>query len=163
MKTVLIPTDFNENSVYLSENILKNFKDEPIRILFFHAYKLTDSISDLLMLSRRSTEYGQIPESFHSACYDFKKTHQAQIDTIGVEYFYGSTMAAFRNFAEAHEVDFIYCPETYSFRQISKYSINPDVFLNKSGIPILKVIQEDEAPVKRKKAIALEHEVAQLV
>jgi hypothetical protein len=163
MKTVLIPTDFNETSVYLSADILKNFKNEPVKIIFFHAYKLTDSISDLLMLSRRSTEYGQIPESFHRACYDFKKTHQGKIEAIGIEYFYGSTMAAFRNFAEANEVDFIYCPATYSFRQLSKHSINPDVFLNKSGIPVIKTIRQDEPPVKISKAISLEHEAAQLV
>ncbi|MGY0040442.1 hypothetical protein [Pedobacter sp. NJ-S-72] len=163
MKTILIPTDFNETSVYLSEDILKNFKNEPVKLIFFHAYKLTDSISDLLMLSRRSAEYGQIPESFHRACYDLKKTHQGQIEAITIEYFYGSTMAAFRNFAEANEVDFIYCPATYTFRPISKYSINPDVFLNKSGIPVIKTIEQDEPSVKVNKAISLEHEVAQLV
>ncbi|KIO76672.1 hypothetical protein TH53_13420 [Pedobacter lusitanus] len=163
MKTILIPTDFNEASVYLSENILKNFKNESVKIIFFHAYKLTDSISDLLMLSRRSTEYGQIPESFHRACYDFKKTHQGKIAAIGIEYFYGSTMAAFRNFAEAHEVDFIYCPEAYSFRQISKYSINPDVFLNKSGIPVINTVMEEKPAVKTNTTVSLEHENAQLV
>ncbi|MBB5636214.1 hypothetical protein HDF26_003328 [Pedobacter cryoconitis] len=162
MKTILIPTDFNETSVYLTEDILKNFKSEPVKIIFFHAYKLTDSISDLLMLSRRSTEYGQIPESFHKACYDFKKKYAEKVSAVGIEYFYGSTMAAFRNFAEANEVDFIYCPVTYSFRPISKYSINPDVFLNKSGIPVIDVVQ-DEPSVKTNKKIALEQETAQLV
>ncbi|QNK62105.1 hypothetical protein H7F33_16350 [Pedobacter sp. PAMC26386] len=163
MKTILIPTDFNETSVYLSENILKNFKNEPVQIIFFHAYKLTDSISDLLMLSRRSAEYGQIPESFHKACYDFKKTHQEQIAGIGIEYFYGSTMAAFRNFAEANEVDYIYCPESYRFRQISKYSISPESFLYKSGIPFIQITQQDELSAPVSAAISPEHENAQLV
>ncbi len=163
MKTILIPTDFNETSVYLSENILKNFKNESVKLIFFHAYKLTDSISDLLMLSRRSTDYGQIPDTFHKACAELRTNHKGKLAPIGIEYFYGSTMAAFRNFAEANEVDFIFCPESYHFRQLSKYSIDPGSFLKKSGIPLIHLLQEDEPPVDENKVISQKHIVAQLV
>lgn len=138
MKTILIPTDFNTQSVATASVILGNFKNEKIRILFFHAYKLTDSISDLLMLSRRTAEYGQIPNAFHDACYQFRAAHPEIIYTIGIEYFYGSTMAAFRNFLEANEVEAFFYPGDYHFQKISKYSIDPLLFLKKSGLPLLK-------------------------
>lgn len=142
MKTILIPTDFDETSVYRVHKLLKNFKNEPVKVIFFHAYKLTDSISDLLMLSRRSAEYGKIPEAFHRACFELKSTSEGAIDCLAIEYFYGSTMASFRNFAEANEIDYVFFPEGYSFRKNSKYSIDPAKFLNKSGIPVIEPIPE---------------------
>jgi len=162
MKTILIPTDFHETSVQLSENILKSFKNEPVKLIFFHAYKLTDSISDLLMLSRRSAEYGQIPESFYKACYNLREKYKEEITQIGIENFYGSTMASFRNFAEANEVDFFHHPEPYNFWKISKYSIDPTLFLAKSGIPRLKVTQPEEVQTKPKTATT-KPVIAQLV
>jgi hypothetical protein len=141
MKTILIPTDFNEASVRSTQDLVKSLPKEEVKIIFFHAYKLTDSISDLLMLSRRSTDYAQIPEEFHRACYTLKADCE-NLSILGIEYFYGSTMASFRNFAEANEIDAYYYPETYTFSKISKYSIDPSLFLNKSGIPIIHISPE---------------------
>jgi len=162
MKTILIPTDFNENSVLLSKDILGNFNDERIRLIFFHAYKLTDSISDLLMLSRRTAEYGKIPEAFHRACYEFKKEHSQTISAIGIEYFYGSTMAAFRNFAEANDIDFIFYPQEYNFKKISKYSLDPQVFLVKSGIPALKPMPVKIESAEQKLSSSLPNTVTEM-
>lgn len=145
MKTILIPTDFDAVSIHRTHHLLKSLKNESVKIIFFHAYKLTDSISDLLMLSRRSTEYAQVPEAFHKACFDLRKTFNSTLNTLSIEFFYGSTMAAFRNFAEANEVSNVFLPEGYSFRKISKYSIDPFSFLSKSGIPVIEVKVE---PVK---------------
>lgn len=150
MRTILIPTDFNAHSVARTAVILGNFNNEKIRILFFHAYKLTDSISDLLMLRRRTTEYGQIPNAFHDACYQFRADHAEHIYTIGIEYFYGSTMAAFRNFLEANEVDAIFYPEDYNFLKITKYSIDPALFLKKSGLPLIKPAEQIATPAAGK-------------
>jgi hypothetical protein len=139
MKTILIPTDFDEVSVHRTHDLLDSMKNESVKIIFFHAYKITDSISDLLMLSRRTAEYGQISETFHKACYNLQKTFKNKVDLLSIEYFYGSTMAAFRNFAEAHNVSHIHYPEAYQYKKISKYSIDPLTFLNRSGIPVLTV------------------------
>jgi hypothetical protein len=64
MKTILIPTDFDEVSVHRTYDLLDSMKNESVKIIFFHAYKITDSISDLLMLSRRTAEYGKIQKPF---------------------------------------------------------------------------------------------------
>lgn len=138
MKTILIPTDFNEQSVKTARLIPVNSDNEKIKIIFFHAYKLTDSISDLLMLRRRTAEYGQIPDAFHTACNQFKLENEATVYSVGIEYFYGSTMAAFRNFIEANEVDAIFYPGNYNFQKISKYSLDPELLLKKSGLPVIQ-------------------------
>ncbi|WP_442590335.1 hypothetical protein ACSBL2_03790 [Pedobacter sp. AW31-3R] len=158
MKTILIPTDFDQLSVHQSKVILgkagnelvmtsyitdqgQTFKHEKVRIIFFHAYKLTDSISDLLMLRRRTAEYGQISPEFHEACASLKADYEQAIYSIGIEYFYGSTMAAFRNFVEANEVDAIFYPEDYNFQKISRYSLDPELFLKRSGLPVIKPLE----------------------
>lgn len=139
MKTILIPTDFEASSIQRTQDLLKSLKNESVKIIFFHAFKLTDSISDLLMLSRRSTDYAQIPEEFHRALFQLKQAFSETLDGIAIEYFYGSTMAAFRNFAEANNIDCIFFTEQYSFNKISKYSIDPMLFLEKSGIPFIRI------------------------
>jgi hypothetical protein len=137
MRTILIPTYFDEQCFTELKDLVDNLVNEKINLIFFHAYKLTDSISDLLMLSRRTSEYGQIPEQFHKNCYDLKSNHN-QILSIRIEYFYGSTVAAFRNFVEANEVTEVYYPENYQFRQISKHSLDPMILLTKCRIPTFK-------------------------
>jgi hypothetical protein len=134
MKTILIPTYFDDQSFTELQQIVENSPNEKFNFIFFHAYKLTDSISDLLMLSRRTTEYGQIPEQFHKSCYDFKANND-NVTSIRIEYFYGNTIAAFRNFVEANEITEVYFPKNYKFSQISKHSLDPSILLAKCKIP----------------------------
>jgi len=138
MKTILIPTDFNAHAVPMLRGLLANFINEPVKIILFHSYKLTDSIPELLMLSRRTAEYGQIPEAFHKACRNFKAENADIIHSLRIEYCYGSTIAAFRNFAEANEVDAVFYPEGYNFHKISRYSLDPAILLGKSGLPVIQ-------------------------
>jgi hypothetical protein len=141
MKTILIPTDFNPHAVPMLRGVLANFIDEPVKIILFHSFKLTDSITELLMLSRRTAEYGQIPEAFHKACRDFREENRGTIQSLRIEYFYGSTIAAFRNFAEANEVDAVFYPEGYYFNKISSYSLDPAILLSKSRLPVVKPME----------------------
>lgn len=148
MTTILIPTDFNEKSVHRSQDILKNFKAEQVKLIFFHAYTLTDSITDLLMLNRRTAEYGLIPEAFHKACYELRQQNET-IAAIGIEYYYGNTIASFRNFAEAQEVDAIFYPSDYQFNKISRYSLDPAVLLSKSGLPVIVPVKTPAAVIEK--------------
>ena len=149
MTTILIPTDFNEKSVQRSQDILENFKDEKVKLIFFHAYTLTDSITDLLMLTRRTAEYGQIPEAFHKACHELRQQNKATIAGVGIEYYYGNTIASFRNFAEAQEVDAIFYPADYQFRKISKYSLDPAVLIGRSGLPVISPVKKTPVVIEK--------------
>ena len=48
-------------------------------------------------------------------------------------------MAAFKNFIEAFEVDFIAYPKDYNFNQINKYSIDPKVLTARCGREVLEL------------------------
>jgi len=136
MKTVLIPTDFNLESLNILEALIQQ-KTEQMNIIFIHAFKLSDSITDMLMLSRRSRDYENISDEFFSKINQFKDKYSSQINAIGIEYFYGSTVAAFKNFLEAFDVDYIAYLKNYNFTPINKYSIDPKFLTERSGCEVL--------------------------
>ncbi|KQR70614.1 hypothetical protein [Pedobacter sp. Leaf176] len=138
MKTVLIPTDFNLESLNILEALIQQ-KPEKMNIIFLHAFKLSDSITDMLMLSRRSRDYENVSDEFYSKIDQFKNKYSAQINAIGIEYFYGSTVAAFKNFLEAFDVDYIAYLKNYDFKPINKYSIDPKFLTERSGCEVLNL------------------------
>jgi hypothetical protein len=154
MKTILIPTYFDQPCFEELEDVIDNSIDEKVSLVFFHAYKLSDSISDLLMLSRRTTEYGQIPDKFHKACEELKESSN-QVVSIRIEYFYGNTVAAFRNFVEANEITEVYYPKNYQFNPISKHSLDPAILLSKCKIPVLKTSPRPVRIIEQEISIAV--------
>jgi len=136
MKTVLIPTDFNLKSLSILNSLIQQ-KTEKMNIIFLHAFKLSDSITDMLMLSRRSRDYENVSDEFYNTINEFKGKYPDQVNCIGIEYFYGSTVAAFKNFLEAFDVDYIAYLKNYDFKPINKYSIDPKFLTERSGCEVL--------------------------
>ncbi|MCX3266833.1 hypothetical protein [Pedobacter agri] len=139
MKTVLVPTDFNLASTKIIDGLTQTQPNETFNIIFVHAFKLSDSITDMLMLSRRSKDYENISDEFYQTLNNYKVKYANQINNIGIEYFYGSTVAAFKNFIEAFDVEAIAYPKDYSFKAINKYSIDPKVLTARCGCEVLEL------------------------
>jgi len=137
MKTILVPTDFNIESTKIIDALLQNLPGTQLNIIFLHAFKLSDSITDMLMLSRRSRDYDNISDDFYNILNQYKENYPLQIGAIGIEYFYGSTVAAFKNFIENFEVEHIAYPVDYNFKSINKYSIDPKILIERSGRKIM--------------------------
>ena len=136
MKTLLIPTDFNIRSLNCIPALTKQYAPEKINIVLVHMMKITDNIQELLMLSRRSTEYQHISEEFYNTCAELRQNHN-HINNIRIEFFYGSTIAVFKNFLEANEVDAIVMLENYEYAMLNKNSVDPNQMVNRSGQPII--------------------------
>lgn len=139
MKTILIPTDFNLESTKIIDALVQSQPNETLNIIFVHAFKLSDSITDMLMLSRRSRDYENISDEFYQQLNQFKSKYSSQINTIGIEYFYGSTVAAFKNFIEAFDVECIAYLKGYNFKPINKYSIDPKFLTTRSGCAVIEL------------------------
>jgi len=139
MKTVLVPTDFNLESTKIIDGLTLFQPYETFNIVFVHAFKLSDSISDMLMLSRRSKDYENISDDFYNTLDAYKKKYASQLNNISIEYFYGSTVAAFKNFIENFDVDFIAYPKDYSFKAINKFSIDPKILTARCGCEVLEM------------------------
>ena len=139
MKTVLVPTDFNVESLKIIDSLVVTNKPQDIGIIFMHAFKLSDSITDMLMLSRRSKDYENISDEFYAQAEAYKKKYPNHIKFIGVEYFYGSTVAAFKNFIDGCNATCIAYPKEYNFKAINKYSINPNTLTKRCGCEVFEV------------------------
>ena len=139
MKRVLVPTDFNVESTKIIDAIALHQGLEEVTIIFLHAFKLSDSITDMLMLSRRSRDYEQINDEFNQKIDSYTAKYQNKIKGIGVEFFYGSTAAAFKNLMEGLQIDFVVYPQRYNFIPINKYSIDPKYLTARCGCEVLEL------------------------
>ncbi|WP_421940742.1 hypothetical protein [Pedobacter sp.] len=136
MKTVLVPTDFNLESVQIIEALIHDQPQETFKIVFIHAFKISDSMNDMLMLTRRSRDYEIISDEFYQSLNNYKNIYQNRLN-VGIEYFYGSTVATFKNFIENLEVDCIAYPKDYNFKPINKLSIDPKYLTERAGCKVL--------------------------
>ncbi|WP_316803886.1 hypothetical protein [Pedobacter nototheniae] len=143
MKTVLVPTDFNPDATKIIDALVLNQKEEKLNIIFVHAFKLSDSITDMLMLSRRSRDYENVSDTFYLKLNQYKTKYSNQLGCVGIEYFYGSTVAAFKNFIDAFDVDCVAYLKDYDFQKINKYSIEPKYLTERCGCQTLEL---DSAP-----------------
>ncbi|CAG4997387.1 hypothetical protein DYBT9275_01764 [Dyadobacter sp. CECT 9275] len=138
MKTVIIPSDFTLTSIRIAEAVIKE-SHEPVRFVFTHLFHVADDIQDLLFSSYRKKEYDFVPEEFWQECKTIKDLYTSQVSTIRIEFFYGSKLAAFKNFLDYHDADAIAYSETYGIPLISKSSIDALPVIKKAGLPLINV------------------------
>ena len=138
MRNILVPTDFNVSSFDCFPKICNQLDQEEISFVFVHVFKLSDSITDLLMLSRRSRDFEQISDDFFAGATAIKKAYP-QIKSIKIEFLYGATLNMFRDFLEVNTIDSVLEPESCILGKINKQSIDPLVLIQKSGLPVLQV------------------------
>lgn len=139
MKNVLIPTDYTVESIKIIEALIFSKKCEQVNFVFVHAFKISDSITDLLMLSRRSKDYEHISDEFYTALNQCKSKYAKEINNIRLEYFYGNTVAAFKNFLDALNIDHIAYAKDHQFSSINKYSINPKYLTERAGCATIEL------------------------
>lgn len=165
MKTVLVPTDFNVESLKIIDALVLTNKPENVGVIFMHAFKLSDSITDMLMLSRRSKDFRNISDEFYTGMDAFKKKYPGDLKFIGIEYFYGSTVAAFRNFIDGVKADVVAYPKDYNFNPIHKSSINPASLTKHCGCQVIELdiyefskeerLFDTRMPAESKKALSV--------
>lgn len=139
MKTLLIPTDFNLKSLDCLSGLTQRYYPQKVNIILVHMLKITDCAQELQMLSRRLAEYQHISDAFYNTCTKLKQKHANSINSIRIEFFYGSTVAVFKNYLEANVVDTIVMLENYDYRLLNKNSIEPALLVNRSGLPLLYI------------------------
>ncbi|WCT14786.1 hypothetical protein [Mucilaginibacter jinjuensis] len=139
MKTLLIPTDFKLQSLNCIPQLTQQFYPHKLNIILVHTIGVTDSISELLMLSRRSVEYRHIPDAFYKACNEIKHDYKININEIRIEFFYGNTVAAFKNFLEANGVDAIIDLENYDYELLTEKSSDPTLLMSRSGVEVIAI------------------------
>jgi hypothetical protein len=137
MLNILVPTDFSPASVKMAEAALQSGNYETCNVILFHAFELPNSPFDLLGCYR-DPSCELMTESFRQACKQMKDEYGKQINKIIVRCMTGHTRAVFRNWAEANDIDLIYCPEEYFFKPAHTRSVDPLYLFKKCSIPVVK-------------------------
>lgn len=140
MVRILMPSDFSETSVRHFKSLKEYFKED-FDILFTHLFYLPDGIQDLLFSSYRLREYDFITDHFLS---EYKKlefpVEISDKTEMPVLFFYGNTLAHFKNFLRANAIDLIAYSEKDPVSKLSKASIVPlNKIIRKCGIPLLNL------------------------
>lgn len=135
MNHILIPTDFSFASVNYAAQAARQIGGK-CNIYLFHALNLPDSLVDVMQKAGVRGDGRLITEDIRVRCKKVKSENYG-IANIYIRILYGSTLAAFRNFAEANAIDFIFLPEAYKFRSVVRDSVDPTPWFKKSGIPVI--------------------------
>jgi len=136
MKTVIIPGDFSKETLQVAQTITYNAQ-EPFSIVFTHLFHVADDIQDLLFSTYRKKEYDFVSEDFWKACHTLKDLYGNKLKSIKIEFFYGNKLAAFKNFLEANNADFIAYSETFGVPKLCKSSLDALPVLKKAGITLI--------------------------
>ncbi|MFD2147998.1 hypothetical protein [Mucilaginibacter antarcticus] len=120
MKTLLIPTDFKLESLNAVSRLVETLHPQKLNIVMVHMLGITDCMGELELLSRRSVEYRLISSEFYNSCIRLKQQHADVIEKIDVTFFYGYTMAAFRNFLDAQDIDAIVKLDDYDYQLLTE-------------------------------------------
>ncbi len=122
----------------MAEDALKTGSFEKCNLILFHAFDLPLSPFDILATPYRDPSCELMTEPFRQACKQLKDEYAKKVAKIVVRCLTGNTRAVFRNFAEANDIDLIYCPETYVFKPAHARSLDPVCLFKKCGIPVVK-------------------------
>lgn len=131
MKRILVPTDFTLHSIDIVALAAKAIGTK-VDIFLFHAFEMPDSLTEAIRYG-----YGALmTEELRLKCKKIKNQN-SNISNISFRPMYGTTDAAFRNYAEANQVDLIILPQGYKYSPANSQSVNPLRMFKRSGIDIL--------------------------
>lgn len=147
MTNILIPTDFTENSLQLAEQAIATLDIKNVNIVLFHAFSLPSSEFDLLNPSRKKPYTDLVTEKLRQSWKTFKDQHPQEVQKVFFKFMEGDTVALFRNFLDANEIDIIFCPDGFHHTAVHKLSVDPLPLFKKGGVKVIREV------VRRRKAV----------
>ncbi|GEP98413.1 hypothetical protein [Chitinophaga cymbidii] len=135
MKNILVPTDLSIRSLSYLHNLAENHNDM-LNITLMHALRLPDSILDFWVFSKSTRHHALVSNEFREACEVMKNKYATVINSLQVEFFYGTTAPALRNFLKAHEISEIALPEGFYYQLPCTESYNPQRLFSKCRLPV---------------------------
>lgn len=140
MKNILIPTDLTIESLQLLSEAIRSNPGEELKIVLIHGLRASDSIQDLLFFKRDNKSEDLIKRDFKNAYEIIKNRNASSVKSFQIEFYGGFTNSAMRNFIEAHQIDEIYLPRGYKFKQASPRSFDLTSLLKGHPVPTLEVV-----------------------
>jgi hypothetical protein len=132
LKTILIPTDFTLESLYVLKQAIVDHQKERVNIILVHGVHNSDSITDLLFFSKDKFIQQLSNEEFDEAVRLFCTHYESTINSIRKDIFTGFTQAAFNNYLNANSVNEIYYSSNYSMKRSKKWSADISTYILKA-------------------------------
>jgi len=130
MNTIFIPTDFQPEFIQLIPTLSKALEGVHADIILGHLFKVKDYEQ---LYWKKNIEVKNIDPQFVREC----KSNLLSIGNLLVKNFAGSSISGLKLFFEINHVSLIINPIDYTFKKISKYTIeNPGRIIKRSGYPV---------------------------
>ncbi|RYE23949.1 MAG: hypothetical protein EOP51_08925 [Sphingobacteriales bacterium] len=112
-----------------------HYAGEKVKIVLFHLLQPENDITQLFR-SRRNMHLDMIDQEFHDACQILQNRYSSSIESMHIEFGFGTTATYVGNLMEGLKVDAVWlCPDIeYAFN--GKRSVDPLPLLKKIGIKI---------------------------
>ncbi len=134
MKQVLVPTDLTVRSLNIVHDLVRRNNETWLNIHLVHMVRLSSDISELLF-TRKNHLYGLVSNRFTDSLQMLKNRYRANINSIGLQFFYGNHGGALRNIADSLAIDEICYYSDYDYTQPFTHSVNMIPFVKKCGVP----------------------------
>jgi hypothetical protein len=153
MKTILIPTDFTIESLNTVKEALKQRAGENINLILVYGAYLSDSITDLLFISKPKQLATLQNKKFTEACEILRNKYDSQINSLRVELFSGHNQRAFEHFLTGNAVDELYVPRSYRSKK-GEHGFDLLPFFQKSTLPLTEIEWLETTPIPEKDRVA---------
>ena len=134
-KTILVPTDFTVESLHTLRLALAQNEAVQLRVVLMYAYRLSDSISDLLFYSPGKIINNAITPEFEEAISVLKNRFFYTLRSLSIQLFHGNSPDAFTQYAGAYGIDEIYIPQSYQLKKGEK-SFDPVPLIDKARFTV---------------------------
>ncbi|MBC9813679.1 hypothetical protein H9Y05_14480 [Crocinitomicaceae bacterium CZZ-1] len=130
-KHVLIPTDFQMDSLNTIKKVIHDMNDEDtVAVTLLHGYFLNDSITDLLFNSRKDILKEIVPPVFFEGCELLKNKYASQLTHIKIDLFHGLNKRAFKSYVTNNQIDKVYIPAGINQKKATKRSFDITPYIN---------------------------------
>lgn len=139
-KTIAIPTDFSVESLNVLKTLLsQNNNRDQYDVILLHGTQLTDSITELIFMSKAKLTEKLSNPAFEEACTVIRNKFSSQINSIRKDFFTGFTQTAFDNYLEGNKITDIYVSKHRSPRFTHKKSFDILPYAYKSPATVHEV------------------------
>ena len=118
MKTILIPTDFSEQSLQLIKNAVLHYPNESIKLVLAAGYTISLNTSIFSRFSKEKLIKSLTSKNFTKTLSNLIQEHKNTISNVKIELYTGDTNTDFIDFLTANNIDESIIPNS-NLRQFS--------------------------------------------
>lgn len=134
-KTILIPTDFQVESLNTLKLALNKNDGHGVNVCLMYCEYQSDSITELLFYSPNKRIKALAGAEFNEALAIIRNRFSKTLANLHIELFHGYNSSALAAFLETRRVQEVYIPQSYPLKN-TKNSFDPLPLLKKTQLPI---------------------------